>query len=559
MAALEANPFDDLLSSQSVFVSPIHTDPTGKANAAVDRYGQQPAGDRYVSNTSGIYGHNRSALQDFDGDVRWGWAGPGGPGGGDTEELSADPENEPAQQTRALMHGEQDDFPQNRQHQSGKEQQYWGTVLSPDKLRMEGVDDDWEEYDEEELGHEHVGDNGYEDTGDNRNLNRDQSWSDGPRKIPPSHSRGAQGVNDDDDDDRIGDRIGDNTDTAAQDDLPLPVSASIQIATEPPSASQSFEDQPIRGLAGGKDMSLDELIAQGERQMQEAQDKTASAKAPARVIAPTLSSSSRDVEHEQINRTAHVQSGKDMSSGGNQRGGGRVRHSAELTDVSTAPQVRHGGDDDDCAYPLRSSATANRSGGGIVGDGAGIGSYVGGMRLSGVRTSALSARSASFATSWSGDDPEQLRHLSMGVMPAAGGGDPAGIREEESRNERERREFYELEMELLREEERGADRVGDRQGDRLGDSDGQGEEGDDDGFWEDERDNNTEGDVEGAAQRERFTGGGLGFNSAEPLNAGYVRVTLAELMLEISVEVAAKTFKLRECFLSLYSCRIKDM
>ncbi|CAM9120280.1 unnamed protein product, partial [Scytosiphon promiscuus] len=73
----------------------------------------------------------------------------------------------------------------------------------------------------------------------------------------------------------------------------------------------------------------------------------------------------------------------------------------------------------------------------------------------GLRTSLRSG--ASFATSWSGGDPEQLRHLSMGVMPAAAGtGDEGG--EMETREEREQREFHELEMELLREEERGGGR-----------------------------------------------------------------------------------------------------
>lgn len=173
---------------------------------------------------------------------------------------------------------------------------------------------------------------------------------------------------------------------------------------------------------------------------------------------------------------------------------------------------------------MRSSVTSAAGGGGWGGGRSGsvVGGGGGGLRAS------TSARSASFATSWSGGDPEQLQHISMGVEPAtgagrAGGSDPAERREDESREERERREFYELEMELLREEE-GAEREWDEQGEggRGAGRDGQEEEGT---FWGGEHEGH-KADRRGEAEEGRRGSltEELGFRPSEASNAGWVSV-----------------------------------
>lgn len=465
MAALDANPFDDLLSSHSVFVSPLRLEAGSTSHTAADRYGQH-ADDRY-SHAKDFDENESVGPHDLCGDSQWRWSGPADPDDHDVEELFVDPENEFAHATvdpqQLCTRGQDDD-----------------AASSPERPPEEDHGEAWEEGEDGELGNR-----GYDAENihnANHNFEAQRLHETVGHGITPS-------VNSVDDD------------VLVQHDEPSPVAGALGS----PSASRSFEDQPIRGLGAGKEMSLDELIAQGERQMQEAQAKNASVKAPggvskpARPPAPTAAvvavSPPRAAPAAAVRRgpvsTDTVHEG---AFAGPQKGP-PVRHSAETT--SAAMGAGGGGSN------LRSSVVASLSGRG--GGGGGLGASV-------------SMRSASFATSWSGGDPEQLRHLSMGVMPAAGGGDQAARREEESRNERERREFYELEMELLREEERGSEPGSGRQGGGLG---GQGQEDDDVG--DGERENCMAGGRKEGAGPDNLTSG-LGFDAAGASNPGYVLV-----------------------------------
>lgn len=300
------------------------------------------------------------------------------------------------------------------------------------------------------------------------------------------------------------------------------VSEAAAAGTTSPMASRSFEDQPIRGLAD-KELSLDELIAQGERQMQESQARTALAKAPRSVRQhsrhmPRVSAA--------VGVPATIDEFESLGSTG-ARNNPPVCHSANKGRVSNTDSpgtagvhTNHSnnddgedGDDDRNRHNHNNNLLLRSSTASVCTPGRemrrGFGAMAAGVRVS------TSTRSASFATSWSGGDPEQLGQLSMGVFPAGGGGDATGGLEENEQSERERREFYELEMELLQEEEREAGQVATpaRHGGAVGGREREdGAESQDD-FWEDERESlyaGTEGD--GAVRRESLTDG-LGFET----------------------------------------------
>lgn len=278
------------------------------------------------------------------------------------------------------------------------------------------------------------------------------------------------------------------------------------------SASDPLDDQPIRGLAS-RDLSLDELIAQGERQMQEAQAKTSSARSVSgRPRAPRSLRGSpsppppapvADAASPRKTRPTTVTPGNHGEHLLASEGGGRARQGAGT----------------------RARTTADR-------DGDQRGSDVSNRGQSSPRAPGASARSvssftgnASFATSWSGGDPEQLGQISMGVLPAAGGDEDA--RAEEA--ERERREFFELEMELLREEEMQSAR-GERDQHVVA-PDGSREEaegdaapgsGERDEFWDDggDRESNAGGTAEGGSVGRSSLTGELAFRAAGPVDEG---------------------------------------
>ena len=514
MAALNANPFDDLLSSHSVFVSPNMME-VGDAHSAAHRYGHH-ADDRYSSHAKDLDGNESVGSHNQSGEsARWGGQQEDYPGGCVEESFGDDPERELAHTTvqKAYQH-------QLQQH-SARGQGNGAAASPPDQLHEEDNVDGWE---------------GPRDGG--AVVGRGGSFDDDSAWQAPGFHRRPSSVNGLDDDE---------TTLVRLDDAPSPTAAAAAAAAaaataaepEPWPASRSFEDQPIRGMVGGKEMSLDELIAQGERQMQEAQAKTASAKPAAAAAAaaaaatrsrpkspsatlvaasppdatPAAATSARQIST--INPSAERSLSNDPNDS---RREPAVHHSAEIGGTLRGVAGDGGG-----GGGLRSSVTSatgaggwggGRSGSAVVGGG-------GGLRAS------TSARSASFATSWSGGDPEQLQHISMGVVPATGGGaggrgDPAERRERESREERERREFYELEMELLREEE-GAEREwgAQEEGGRGVGRDGQ-EEGN---FWGGEREGYN-ADRRGEAdegRREALTEG-PGFRPSEASNAGWVSV-----------------------------------
>lgn len=471
MAALNANPFDDLLSSHSVFVSP-NMMKVGDAHSAAHRYGHH-ADDRYNSHTEDLDGNKSLGSHNQSGEgARWGGQQDDYTGGCVEESLVDDPRRE-------LAHTKVQKAHQHQQQHAARGQGNGAAASPPDQLHEEDNVGGWEERTD---GGAVVGRGG--------SFDDDSSW-----QAPDFHRRSSSVTGLDDDD----------TTLVRLDDAPSPTAAAAAATAaepEPWPASRSFEDQPIRGMVGGKEMSLDELIAQGERQMQEAQAKTASAK-PAAIAAAatrsrpkippvTLVAASPPDATPATATTARRKSAMNSSterSHSNDPNGSRrgpaVRHSTEIGGTLGGVARDGGGGGSGVEGGLRSSVTSATGGGGWGGGRSGsiVGGGGGGLRAS------TSARSASFATSWSGGDPEQLQHISMGVVPATGGegvgrGDPAERREGESREERERREFYELEMELLREEE-GAEREWGEQGEGgrgLG-RDGQ-EEGD---FWGGER------------------------------------------------------------------------
>ena len=532
MAALSANPFDDLLSSHSVFVSP-NAMQVGDTHTAAHRYGQH-ADDRYSSSQGkDLDGDQSVGSHNQDGEgTRWG--GEEYPDGY-VEELFVDhPEKELAHHTTMQQaHRHQQHQPQQpQQHQQQSRQQQYHSARGqqggddavaspPAQLPGQGDGDTWEERRD---GRAVAG--SYRDG--NNSFDADSSW-----QAPDFDRRPSSANSPEDEDDTL----------VRHDDAPSPTAAAAA-EPGPSSASYSFEEQPVRGMAGGKEMSLDDLIAQGERQMQEAQAqaKTASARpaagsrpnpppatlvtgsppggTPADAVAPTTrrrptTNASAESGHSTTSPRKNVFQELEPRNRGpiGSRRGPAVRHSAEMGAAASgvAGDVSGGGGDG-----VRSSVTSTTGGGGGWGGGRSGGSGIGG----GLRTS-NSAKSASFATSWSGGDPEQqLRHVSMGVVPAmAGGGeggDLAARNEEESREERERREFFELEMELLREED-GAEREWGEEEER---GRGPGRDGQEGGsFWDGERER---GRREGGEGRRESLAEGLGFKPSAASNAGWV-------------------------------------
>lgn len=389
-ATLEPSPFDGLLSSHSIFVSPLDAN-----MAAPDRYGRQHE-QQYSSSshTKGIDDHEDGGVGDPRGDPQWRWAGPPAHVG----ESEAQRDRQQAYPTADPAHIR---------------------AASPERLDVGYGSDN---FDDDDVV--------------------DRSWVRSPS---------------------VDDSVSSDGDAVVQHGAPSPVAAEPPAAAPPPppSASRSFEDQPIRGLAGAKEMSLDELIAQGERQMQEAQAKNALAK-PSRTSAAAAAAGSAGVGYSSRPNTPpdpaiigarpelarpenaedNAVSSETYANGGGSSSGSRQPMVREVmpggppTAVAAGGESHEGGDNN--SGSMRSSVASN-----LAWNGRGASGGGGGLRVS------LRSR-ASFATSWSGGDPEQLRHLSMGVKPAA-----PGDEQEEDLEERERREFYELEMELLQEEERG--------------------------------------------------------------------------------------------------------
>lgn len=384
MSALE---FDGLLSSHSVFVSPV------------DRYGQQQHPDQYTHANKVTDDDEGGGGRAVGGDPQWRWAGPAIPGG--VDDLVVDHETivEPRQQ-----------------------QQDIGATSSPERLPIADHDgDSWED--------------GSRNGGENYGDEADGSWARAPS---------VDSINDGD----------------TQHGAPSPVvnaqeeaaAAAAAVAASPPSVSHGFEDQPIRGLAGVKEMSLDELIAQGERQMQEAQAKTALLKPPSSSAAATRSTAvaaGRRQGHlgaapanDEDNKGSRSNSNRSKAFAVSNRWTGQPPE-------TEGPSLHSSGAEEIRRQPRREAIPPVPGGDGVGNGGVAWSGGGGGLRVS-LRSG------ASVGTSWSGGD------LSMGVVPAAvaaGGGaaEEEEAEEEESREERERREFYELEMELLREEERGGE------------------------------------------------------------------------------------------------------
>ncbi|CAM9630251.1 unnamed protein product [Pylaiella littoralis] len=410
MAGLE---FDGLLSSHSVFVSPV------------DRYGQQNTIDRYTRSKA-IDAGEVGGGYDPERDPHWRWAGPADTGDSDRlDDLLAGPESGLAhsvmfeaqhehQQQQQQQQQQQLELQQQQRPRPAGEQDHFA-VSSPERLPADDDGDSWE--DRSDI------------VGDNFDDAADRSWVRRPS---------VESVDD-------GHRHDGDDGTLVQHGAPSPVVESAAPAAPvvpaaappptmpPPSASHSFEDQPVRGLADAKEKSLDELIAQGERQMREAQARTA-------LIKPSLSSTAVVATPAAATARAQASAGikNDEDNSGSSSKSGRwigqrpVGHSVEM---QGGP--RRG--------PMASSRDGSSSSSSSVHSP--IGSNLARGGGGGLRVSLRSG--ASFATSWSGGD------LSMGVMPAVAAGAGGQNEEDESREERERREFYELEMELLREEESG--------------------------------------------------------------------------------------------------------
>ncbi|CAM9929599.1 unnamed protein product [Ectocarpus sp. 12 AP-2014] len=460
--SFEPSPFDGLLSSNSIFVSPLDAN-----MAAPDRYGRQHEEQQYNSSsrTKGIDDHEGEDIGDPRGDPQWRWAGPPahvGESEAQHDRQQAHPAAVPTHIVRAA---------------------------SPERLDVGYGSDNFDDDDDDDV---------------------DRSWV---RNCPVDDSVSSDG-----------DAV------VQQHGAPSPVAAEAAPAAPfpPPSASRSFEDQPIRGLAGAKEMSLDELIAQGERQMQEAQAKNALAK-PSRTSAASSAaataaavstgggySSRPNTPPDPVviaarpeltrpeNGEDNAASSETYTIGGGSSGGSRqpkLRETMLGGPPTVAAGESHGGGANNSGS-MRSSVASNLAWDSRGGSGGGGGGG-GGLRVS-LRSG------ASFATSWSGGDPEQLRHLSMGVNPAD------EQEQDECLEERERREFYELEMELLQEEqeeERGQGGGLDQQGDSAAGREHEQQQHHAD-FWNGERESSAFED--GGTPRE-----GRGLESAGTSNAGH--------------------------------------
>ncbi|CAM9942547.1 unnamed protein product, partial [Choristocarpus tenellus] len=176
--------------------------------------------------------------------------------------------------------------------------------------------------------------------------------------------------------------------------------------------SSELEDQPVRGNTG-KNLSLDELIEQGERQMKEAQAKILSVKLSPGGERPTPSVP----QSSQTPRSAAKSQ----------------RPRSEPTKQNLAERVITGGVVDSGGGLHFSASSWKGKGGDHGGD-------------------ADSVNNVSFATTCSGG--AELNHLSMGIPPAAGGG-VSGLAEEQA-EALAVREFHELEQHVLREEQERA-------------------------------------------------------------------------------------------------------
>lgn len=454
MAALEENIFDDVLVSRSVFVSPVAP--------ATDRYGNQPDNpDDLDKNSWEIedtepYNHGE--------DIHWGWTDPRESIAGSDhlgEKGYVDYEDGVSQQPMP-----QEDHNATWPHRPPKQEE-------DASFTREKRDDKREE------GGEQGERNMLEDT-DARfdKVDNDSTpcfRNDDSQDLESSRMRQAEGI------ERTS-KVDIND--VEQRDSPLPAAPQLTGFLE----SHSLEDQPIRGLANGREMSLDELIAQGERQMQEAQAKTTAAKGPRgrggggaarggiKNATSTVHQRSNDaVAIPPIMERRSPSPGEDRPNKASDihPSGHRMGQRPESPGASPGNTAKQG-------YQFSPLSTSNRGGVDMGGEVERGRADEGGSGMHG----SVSLRNASFATSWScGDSEQQLRHLSMGVPPALGATDPAYEREAESRCERERREFYELEMELLREEQEGEAMRG--RGDQQTEPRGQDPEGDDN-FWDNE-------------------------------------------------------------------------
>ncbi|CAN0219520.1 unnamed protein product, partial [Ectocarpus sp. 8 AP-2014] len=470
-AALEPSPFDGLLSSHSIFVSPLDAN-----MAAPDRYGRQHEEEQYssTSRTKVIDDHEGEGVGDAREDPQWRWAGPPAHVG----ESEAQHDRQQAHPAAGPTHIR---------------------AASPERLDVGYGSDNFEDDDDDDV---------------DRSWVRNRSMDDG---------------------------VSSDGDAVVQHGAPSPEAAEAAAAaaspSPPPSASRSFEDQPIRGLAGAKEMSLDELIAQGEQQMQEAQAKNTLAK-PSRTSAasstaaaaaavsagggyssrpntppdPAIIAARPELARPENGEDNAVSSETYANGGGSSSGSSSGSRQPKVREIMlggppTAGAGESYGGDANNSGSMRSSVASNLAWDGRGGGGGGGGG--GGLRVS-LRSG------ASFATSWSGGDPEQLRHLSMGVKPA----DEQD--EDECLEERERREFYELEMELLQEEEeeeRGGGGGLDEQGGGAAGREHEQQQHHVD-FWDGERESSAfkaAGDEDGgAALRE-----GRGLESAVTSNAGH--------------------------------------
>lgn len=499
MPALGANTFSndvntepDLLSSQSVFVSPFAKGETGGYPVTVDRYQHHQNKDEEeievlqgdLDDGGPVAGH----------DLQWRWAGPPTSKAADAVRFSRDEEQLPNPHVNDDLLDKEFAHPSQQQRQ---QQQQATENPTPHFNDM------------------HQGNQGQ--------YSREMMHTAG--------DYAAHGTSPE---------KGDNTQTNQPADPPPEYPSAAAVPTSPSAASRSFEDQPIRGLGGHRELSLDELIAQGERQMREAQAKTAmvktssdgAARNPSTHRSPPPAADSPSPRRPRPTAKAPVptverngNSNFDHRMSSIPRKDPPVRHSSDASHSNSNNSSSSG------RPPASGSGTptlSKRSEAGSVGGGSTMGQGCG-AGMSGLRVSA-SGRSSSFATScWSGGDPEQLEQLSMGVFPAGGAGGGGGKHgeQDETRSELERREFHELEMELLREEEREAAAAEEETLHRERDEMVDGEGGTmsarrgvvldtprtmiEDDFWEDERE--SYGGEEGASARKGSLSEGLGFGT----------------------------------------------
>lgn len=445
MAALDENLFDDALVSRSVFVSPLTPD--------AGRYGNQPDNPDDLDKNS--WENEDTEPYNQGEDTRWQWT-------------------EPRESIAGSDHlGEKDyvDYEDDVSQQPVPQEDHNATSPHRPPKEEEDTSFAWEKRDDEREGGGEQGErNMLEDT----DTHFDKVYND---STPGFHSNDSPDLESPRTRQAEGNEEANKVDIneAEHRDSPLPVAPQLTSFL----GSHSFEDEPIRGLANGREMSLDELIAQGERQMQEAQAKTAAAKVPrGRGGAGGSIKNATSAVHQQSDYAVAIpavverrKEDRPDKASDIHPSGHRMGQSPESPGASPKHTAEQG-------FQLSQLSTANRGGVDIGGEGDRGGADEGGSGMHG----SVSLRNASFATSWScGDSEQQLRHLSMGVSPALGARDPAYQREAESRCERERREFYELEMELLREEQEG-EAVRGRRG-RQTEPRGQDPEGDDN-FWD---------------------------------------------------------------------------